>query len=119
LPTETTRLEAVPTLNPEEAVVEPQPVSWLRLNHFKWICMYNSRRSLVFYFFSNASAGFTATRLLVMLFCCQSDAIIHVLYTNVYKVKIAVNMKNHEKMVDTSVCFHANSSKDRIHSIIL
>lgn len=33
--------------------------------------------------------------------------------------KIAVNMKNHEKMVDTSVCFHAKSSKDRIHSIIL
>lgn len=28
-------------------------------------------------------------------------------------------MKNHEKMVDTSVCFHAKSSKDRIHSIIL
>ncbi len=33
--------------------------------------------------------------------------------------KIAVNMKNHEKMVDTSVCFHAKSSKDSIHSIIL
>jgi len=28
-------------------------------------------------------------------------------------------MKNHEKKVDTSVCFHANSSKDCIHSIIL
>jgi len=33
--------------------------------------------------------------------------------------KIAVNMKNHEKMVDTSVCFHAKSSKDNIYSIIL
>jgi len=28
-------------------------------------------------------------------------------------------MKNHEKLVDTSVCFDAKSSKDRIHSIIL
>jgi len=28
-------------------------------------------------------------------------------------------MKNHEKMVDTSDYFHAKSSKDSIHSIIL
>ena len=44
--------EAVSTLKPEAAVVGPQPVSRLRLNHFKCICMYNvnSRRnvSLVF-----------------------------------------------------------------------
>jgi len=31
-----------------------------------------------------------------------------------------MNMKNHEeKKVGTSVCFHAKSSKDCIHSIIL
>jgi len=28
-------------------------------------------------------------------------------------------MKNHERMTETSVCFHAKSSKDSIHSIIL
>jgi len=30
-----------------------------------------------------------------------------------------MNMKNHEKKVETSACFHAKSSKDCIHSIIL
>jgi len=43
--------EAVPTLKPEAAVGGPQPVSRLRLHHFKRICMSNSRSSLVFYFF--------------------------------------------------------------------
>jgi len=28
-------------------------------------------------------------------------------------------MKNHERRLETSVCFHAKSSKDSIHSIIL
>jgi len=35
-------------------------------------------------------------------------------------IEKAMNMKNQEKkMVETSVCFHAKSSKDSIHSIVL
>jgi len=33
--------------------------------------------------------------------------------------EIVMNMKNHERRVETSVCFHAKNSKDSIHSIIL
>jgi len=33
--------------------------------------------------------------------------------------EIVMNMKNQERRVETSVCFHAKSSKDSIHSIIL
>jgi len=33
--------------------------------------------------------------------------------------EIVINMKNHGRRVETSVCFHAKSSQDSIHSIIL
>jgi len=64
--------EAVSTLKPEAAVDGPQPVSRLRLNHFKFIFMYNFKCNVLV--LSNASAGFIATKLLFCVCCISSTA---------------------------------------------